>query len=48
MAMGAKSQDVMRMLVREGMKMALIGAAIGFVMSLPLPKVFGAIFFDIM
>ena len=46
MAMGAKSQDVMRMIVREGMKMALIGAAIGFAMSLPLPKVFGAIFFD--
>jgi len=46
MAMGAKSQDVMRMVVREGMKMAVIGAAIGFAISLPLPKVFGAIFFD--
>ncbi len=46
MAMGAKSQDVLHMIVREGMKMTLIGAAIGFAMSLPLPKVFGAIFFD--
>ena len=46
MAMGAKSQDVLRMIVREGMKMAVIGVAIGFVMSLPLPKVFDAIFFD--
>ena len=46
MAMGAKSRDVMRMILREGMMMAAIGAVIGFAMSLPLPKVFGAIFFD--
>jgi len=46
MAMGAKSGDVMRMILREGMTMAAIGAVIGFAMSLPLPKVFGSIFFD--
>jgi putative ABC transport system permease protein len=46
MAMGAKSRDVLRMIAREGMMMAITGVTIGFVMSLPLPKVFGAIFFD--
>jgi putative ABC transport system permease protein len=44
MAMGAKSEDVLRMIVREGMKMTLIGAAIGLAISLPLPKVFDAMF----
>jgi putative ABC transport system permease protein len=44
MAMGAKSEDVLRMIVREGMKMTLIGAGIGLAISLPLPKVFDAMF----
>jgi putative ABC transport system permease protein len=47
MAMGARSQDVLRMVVRDGMKMTVIGGAIGFLLSLPLPKVFAAIFFDL-
>jgi putative ABC transport system permease protein len=47
MAMGAKSQDVLRMIFREGLMMVAIGGAIGFAMSLPLPKVFGAMFFDL-
>ena len=47
MAMGAKSQDVLRMIFREGLMMTAIGGAIGFAMSLPLPKVFGAMFFDL-
>ncbi len=34
------------MIVAEGMKMTAIGAAIGFAMSLPLPKVFSAMFDD--
>jgi predicted permease len=46
-AMGARSQDVLRMIVREGIKMTGIGAAIGFAISLPLPKIFGAIFVDL-
>lgn len=46
MAMGARSQDVLRMIVREGMKMTLIGGAIGLALSLPLPKVLNAILFD--
>ncbi len=47
MALGARDQDVLRMIVGEGMKMALIGGAIGFVIALPLPKLFAAIFFDL-
>jgi putative ABC transport system permease protein len=34
------------MVLAEGMKMAAIGGAIGLVMALPLPKLFGAILFD--
>ena len=45
-AMGAKGQDILRMIFREGMKMTVIGGAIGLVMSLPLPRVFEALFFD--
>jgi putative ABC transport system permease protein len=47
MAMGAKSQDVLRMIFREGMKTAVIGTCIGIAMAIPLPKVFGAMFFDL-
>jgi predicted permease len=47
MALGARRQDVLRMVLREGVKMTLIGGAIGLVMSLPLPKVFAAIFYDL-
>jgi predicted permease len=45
MALGAKSGDVRRMVLLGGLKMAGIGAAIGFVMALPLPKVFNALLF---
>ena len=47
MALGAKNQDVMRMVLTQGIKMAGIGAAVGLVLALPLPKIFGAIFFDL-
>jgi predicted permease len=47
MAMGARSQDVLRMIVREGMMMTVIGAAIGLAISLPLPRIFGSIFFNL-
>ena len=47
MAMGAKSQDVLRMVLSEGIKMAVIGGAVGLAISLPLPKIFGAIFYDL-
>ena len=45
-AMGAKSQDILQMIFREGLKMAVIGGAIGFALSIPLPKVFDAILID--
>ena len=47
MALGAKGQDVRRMIVREGMTMTAIGAAVGLAISVPLPKLFGAMFFDL-
>jgi putative ABC transport system permease protein len=37
----------MRMVLGEGMKMAAVGGAVGLMMALPLPKLFGAIFFDL-
>jgi putative ABC transport system permease protein len=47
MALGARSQDVLRMVLGEGMKMTAIGAAVGLGLALPLPKIFGALFFDL-
>jgi putative ABC transport system permease protein len=47
MALGAKSPDVLRMVLWEGMKMTAIGGAIGLAMALPLPKLFGAIFYGL-
>ncbi len=47
MAMGARSQDVLGMILREGLKMTGIGAVIGLALSAPLPKVFAAMFFDL-
>jgi putative ABC transport system permease protein len=46
MAMGARSQDILQMIFCEGMKMAVIGGAIGLALSLPLPNVFEAMFSD--
>jgi putative ABC transport system permease protein len=47
MAMGARNQDILRMVARDGMKMTIIGGSIGLLLSLPLPRVFSAIFFDL-
>jgi putative ABC transport system permease protein len=47
MALGARSPDVLRMILREGSKMTLIGAAIGLAMALALPKIFEAMFYDL-
>ena len=43
-ALGAGSSQVLRMVLLEGLKMTAIGAALGLAFSLPLPKVFGAMF----
>ena len=47
MALGAERGSVRRMVLWEGLKMAGIGAAIGFTSALPLPKLFAAIFNDL-
>jgi putative ABC transport system permease protein len=47
MALGARSRDVLRMVLGEGMKMTAVGVAVGFAMALPLPRLFGAIFYDL-
>jgi putative ABC transport system permease protein len=44
MALGAKRSDISRMILIQGFKVAAVGSAIGFVMALPLPKVFNSIF----
>ena len=46
MAMGAESQDILQMIFREGLKMTVIGGAIGLALSIPLPNVFEAMFSD--
>jgi len=43
MALGARSEDVLRMVLREGLRLALIGGTAGLVLALPLPSVFAAI-----
>ncbi|HWO28361.1 MAG TPA: FtsX-like permease family protein, partial [Candidatus Acidoferrum sp.] len=45
MAMGAGKPQVLRMVLREGLRMGIIGVAIGLVFALPLPKLFGSMFF---
>src|SRR6267143_844609 len=47
MALGASNPDVLRMILWQGLKMSAIGAAIGFVLALPLPKVFEAMFYGL-
>src|SRR6266404_95800 len=47
MALGAKKSDVLRMILRDGMKMTAIGAAVGLALALPLPRVFDAIFYGL-
>jgi len=44
MALGAKASDILRMVLREGIKVAGIGSAIGLAMALPLPRLFDSIF----
>ena len=46
MAVGARNFDILRMIFQQGMKMAVVGGAIGLALSIPLPRIFDAIFFD--
>jgi predicted permease len=47
MALGARDPDVLRMVLREGLTMTIIGAAVGLALALPLPKVFDALFYGL-
>jgi putative ABC transport system permease protein len=44
LALGAKASDISRMILRDGLKVAGIGSAIGFALALPLPKLFESLF----
>lgn len=44
LALGAKASDISRMVLRDGLKVATFGSAIGFAMALPLPNLFNSIF----
>jgi len=47
MALGAGKSDVLGMVLRQGLKMTAIGAVLGVLLALPLPKLFEAIFYDL-
>ena len=47
MAVGARNNDILRIVFVQGMKMAAIGGGIGLALSIPLPRIFDAIFFDL-
>jgi putative ABC transport system permease protein len=47
LALGANRRDVLRMVLREGLKMTAIGGIVGLAMAAPLPKLFDAIFFGL-
>lgn len=44
MALGAQKSDVLRLILKQGGLLALIGCGIGVPLALPLPKLFGAMF----
>ncbi len=43
-ALGAEKKNILRLALRDGMKLALIGVAIGLVGAFPLPRAFGSLF----
>jgi putative ABC transport system permease protein len=47
MALGAERSDVLRIVLWQGLKMTVIGAVIGLLLALPLPKLFESLFFDL-
>ena len=44
LALGARGSDIARMILRQGLWVAGIGAAIGLALGLPMPRVFDAMF----
>ncbi len=47
MALGAQSRDVLRQVLREGMKLALAGLAIGIIAALALTRVLASLLFEV-
>jgi len=47
-ALGANTADISRMVLRQGMKIAVIGSALGLGLALPLPKLFDSIFMGVL
>jgi predicted permease len=45
-ALGAERKNISRLVLRDGMKLALIGVAFGLVGAVPLPLAFGSLFPD--
>jgi predicted permease len=45
-ALGAGKQSILRLVIMDGLKLALIGVAVGLTCALPLPKAFGSLFQD--
>jgi len=44
LALGARSSDIARMILSQGLRVASIGSLIGLLIALPLPKVFTSMF----
>jgi putative ABC transport system permease protein len=47
MALGAQRTDVLRLVLRHGMKLALVGIAIGIAASLALTRLMASLLFEI-
>jgi ABC-type antimicrobial peptide transport system permease subunit len=47
MALGARRIDVFKLVVGKGMRLAIIGTAIGLVASLALTRVMGSLLFEV-
>jgi putative ABC transport system permease protein len=47
MALGAKRRDIVRLVIRDGLKLASIGVIIGIVVALPLTRLLRALLFGI-
>ncbi len=47
LALGARSADISWMILREGLKVGVIGSAIGLAMAAPLPRLFESMFVGI-
>jgi putative ABC transport system permease protein len=47
-ALGAKTSDISKMILRQGFKLAAVGSFIGLALALPLPKLFDSIFMGLL